>query len=438
MAPKLLDAAASLALLWALPALAQGDSAPTAPDTRPVVIGNGSDGGATPVVLTETQSHDKTTGNPEDKADPASFTITYTADVWNNASGGMARGTRYLDNLDLLLNVDLERLLGANGMTLFVYGLYNNGVNFTGSLAGDAQGISNIETGVEAFRLFEAWVQKDFTGLGSIRAGIYNLNSEFDVLDSATLFIASEHGIGTEIAQTGLNGPSIFPNSGLAVRAEAKFGEHVVLRAAVLDGVPGDPDHPGRTVIKLGNGDGALLIGELAYQSDSAKVLLGGWHYTGRFDDLLASAQAGSSVTGKSNSGIYLRGETRLWQDAGNDKRSLHAFARLGFANGRYNLFSSFISSGLTFDGPFASRPDDRLGFAIAHARSGDKARQAASLLGADLERAETAFELTYRAQITSWLALQPDVQYIVNPGLDPALKDVFAVGLRAQLTYTF
>ncbi|MDY6947997.1 MAG: carbohydrate porin, partial [Pseudomonadota bacterium] len=53
------------------------------------------------------------------------------------------------------------------------------------------------------------------------------------------------------------------------------------------------------------------------------------------------------------------------------------------------------------------------------------------------LERHESAIELTYRVQARSWLALQPDLQYIINPGTDPALEDAWVVGLRFELLWS-
>lgn len=52
-----------------------------------------------------------------------------------------------------------------------------------------------------------------------MRIGLYDLNSEFDALDDAGLFINSAFGVGTDIGLTGVNGPSIFPVTSLAVRA---------------------------------------------------------------------------------------------------------------------------------------------------------------------------------------------------------------------------
>lgn len=71
--------------------------------------------------------------------------------------------------------------------------------------------ISNIETGVRATRLYEAWLETGLGERGSLRAGLYDLTSEFDVLETANLFIHSAHGIGSDIGLSGLNGPSIFP-----------------------------------------------------------------------------------------------------------------------------------------------------------------------------------------------------------------------------------
>jgi len=49
---------------------------------------------------------------------------------------------------------------------------------------------------------------------------------------------------------------------------------------------------------------------------------------------------------------------------------------------------------------------------------------------------AETAFELYYKRQVAPWLVLKPDVQYIANPGGDPAVDDAFVVSLRVQLDF--
>ena len=44
--------------------------------------------------------------------------------------------------------------------------------------------------------------------------------------------------------------------------------------------------------------------------------------------------------------------------------------------------------------------------------------------------------ELTYLAQLRSWLAVQPDLQYVVNPGTDPTHKNALVTMLRFEIAF--
>lgn len=355
---------------------------------------------------------------PNDKT-AMRYSIVYTAEVQANADGGVRRGVRYLDNLDLQLSVDLDRAVGLTGSEVFVYALYNNGVSLS-ALAGDFQTISNIETGVRAVRLFEAWGQHT-VGRASLRAGLYNLNGEFDTTTSSSLFVLSSHGIGADFSQSGQNGPSIFPVTSLAARADYRFG-NVVVRAAVLDGVPGDPAHPAAVAaIKLSDRDGALLVAEAAWQRVGTKLAIGTWRYTARFD-----AYDGSS--GYGNAGAYAIAERRF---TGSDDRNVAGWLRFGIADTRYNPVASYLGGGIVASGPFAARADDAAGIAVAIASFGSHFRRAAP---SPVDCREVIVEATYRGVITPLLTLQPNVQYVINPGGDPARGNASVIGLRVRL----
>jgi porin len=365
-------------------------------------------------------THTHASGEINEAHGPILLEASYTGEVMSNLSGGVRRGERYLDNLDVVLEADLEQAIGWRGANLHVYGLYNNGKSVS-ELIGDAQAASNVETGTQAARLYEAWIDQKIGSNASIRAGLYDLNSEFDVLDTAGLFIGSAHGIGTDISQTGLNGPSIFPSTSLAARVDVTPAEGWAVRAAVLDGVPGNPNHPGRTTIRLGNGDGALLIGEAQAPVFGGKLLFGHWRYTARFDTHQGSRDRG-------NAGYYLRGEAPL---VGRDGTLLSGFFRLGTAGGRFNMFDRFASAGFKLTGLVKGRDEDEIGLAFASAFTSRGYR-----LTNGGGKTETAVEFTYRAPVTDWLTLQPDVQYVRNPNADPAIDDALVVGLRFEISF--
>jgi porin len=332
----------------------------------------------------------------------------YTGEVWRS-EGGAADGWRYLDNLDLTLAADLDAAAGIRGTRAFAYVLYNNGASLS-ELTGDALVASNIETGVRAVRLYEAWIEHDFSPGASLRVGLYDLNSEFDALESSTLFMGSAHGIGTDVSQSGENGPSIFPVTGLAARVAVEATGGLTLRGALLDAVPGDPDHPARTAIHLG--DGALAIGEADWRIGRARLLLGAWRYSERLPRLDGGGGARSG-------GAYVRGEACLVREP---DCGVQAFFRLGTASAAVNPFALFASAGITLE--LSDRA--RIGLALAHARAGRPARGIPAHL-----LSETSGELTLAYRLGPRLVLQPNVQ-IISTGANPRGGTAAVIGFRA------
>jgi len=346
-----------------------------------------------------------------------SFELAYTSDVWALASGGNDTGIKYLDNL----YAGASKSWADTGTSLYVSGLYNNGQAFTGDHVGDAQVISNIEAPVRAARAYEVWIEQQFGESVSVKAGLLDVNAEFDVLDSSGMFISSAHGIGTDIGQTGENGPSIFPVTALGVRVQASLGEHLLVRSAVIDGVPGNPEKPKQTAVKLGGGDGAFIITELEYTTPRSKLLAGYWRYTADFETHTGEVRGG-------NDGFYLRGEGQLTGTDG--ENGLYVFARAGVAEADINAFSAFYSAGLRYQGVFAPEKQDALGLAVAWAETSGTYKNV--FVGAPSR--EVAFELTYQIEINDRFSVQPDIQYIVNP-LE-GNKNALAFGLRTVFTF--
>lgn len=353
--------------------------------------------------------------------------VAYTAEV---LAGNGVEGAEYIDNLDLTLSWQ------SGDTQIFAYGLYNNGHDFSGPRYPRGWIASNIETGVRALRLFEAWVDQSFAaGKLSLRAGLYDLNSEFDALDAASLFINPAHGIGTDFSQSGRNGPSIFPVTSLGLRLQARLSDRTTVRVAVLDGVPGDPARPERTAIKLGHGDGALLAGELEQTVGNWRMIAGYWRYTAAHEDLLDSAQAGTAVVRKGAQGAYLRGEGLI---TGNrEGRGLDGFFRLGWADKRFHEVGTFASVGLRWRAPFAVRLADEAGIALAASASGARARKALALGGESITQTDWAFEATYALALTEWLTVQPDLQYFINPAYEPGRR-AWMGGVRVMLGWSF
>ena len=98
--------------------------------------------------------------------------------------------------------------------------------------------------------------------------------------------------------------------------------------------------------------------------------------------------------------------------------------------DGRVNQIGGYLGGGFTIAAPFSGRAQDELGLAVAAARNGssfESARAAAGAAAAD----ETAVDLTYLAQLAPWLAIQPDVQYVLHAGGTGTTRNALVLGLR-------
>ena len=357
---------------------------------------------------------------------PVTVEAAYTGEVWHNLDGGIERGSAYLDNVRVAVELDADAPWDWSGTRLLLEGLYNNGNPLSPRLTGDLQTVSNIEAGPNELRVYQALLSTDFGAGGSLRVGLYDLNSEFDVLASSALFLHSAHGIGTDIGQTGVNGPSIFPLTSLGLRLAWRWNDSWQARAALLDGVPGQRDKPNEMDVDLGGGDGALLAMELGRRTPTTTLLVGAWGYTAAFP--IWPEPAGEADRAHGNRGWYVRGE---WQAS----EAVGVFARVGRARARFNVFDGFASAGVRWLAPLASRPGDELGFAVAWAEGSSTYRSSERLQGRDTESREVALELTYRLPVAERVALQPDLQYIIHPGLDADLDDSLVLGLRLDVT---
>jgi porin len=358
------------------------------------------------------------------------FSLSYTADVMGVVDGGLAQRGRFLDNLDLVADLDLERAAGWRGARAHFH-LLNNSGSMPNEDAGTLQGIDNIEVPSQRLRLFEAWVEQAW-GNSSLRFGLYDLNSEFYANDSAGLLIAPAFGIGSEIAATGPGGPSIFPSTALAARYHTDFTNGIFMRAAALNahaGVLGDPDG-----VDLSFDDGALLIAEGGVEGASGqerKLAFGIWRYTRSQDDIRELDGLGNPVQRQAQ-GAYLVFEQPLNDSEGT--RAATAFLRAGVSDGNTTPFAGGWQAGVLIARVFVGRPDSALSFGINQGVLSDGYRQNQVDLGAPMNETEIQIEFTYSDKLTPYLTIQPDLQWVRSPGGDRSIDDALVAGLRVRV----
>ena len=376
-----------------------------------------------------------------------------------NISGGIQRGTAWLGYTEARIGLDLEKLAGWNDTTAYIHYHSQLGSKFNTNYVGAFMGVDNIEASTNTAQFYHAWIQKSFLDDSlSVLTGLYPIDSEFYVTDTSGVFIQPPYGMANEVAQSGQNGPPVYPVGALAVRVKYTTpGKNFYAQYALTDGVPGDPNNPHGTHIQLNKGDGTLSIMEFGYTPQTGeppfeaakpgelvepklkvheehesfnKTAIGFWRYTSRFDDLTDLDAFGNPLR-RTSQGAYFLAERTLLAEKDHPAQGLSGFVRFGTASPDIYQADWTGSLGLRYHGLISGRDDDIAGIAVTFNHASNKYQR---LNNAD--SSETDVEITYRAQIKQWLALQPTVQYILNPNMDPNIQNVWVVGARAEINF--
>lgn len=362
------------------------------------------------------------------------FNASYVADYFVDTYGGLHPGGKYLHLLSTSVCFNMGKLAGLRGGMIYILPFWTFGGD-PSDMVGVLQELSSIEA-TNTWKVFEAWYQQGFfESRLSALFGLYDLNSEFDAMDRANLFINSSFGIDPEFAQSGPNGPSIFPATALALRIEGSMLPSLIVKFAVFNGVAGDPNDPYGNHILFN--DGFLLVSEVDYSgigNGRGRVGLGAWMYTSRTKGIFDEELDRRGWDEQRTRGIYSLAEYSIYSnDARN--REIGVFGRAGLADPYVNRLGYFVGGGVTMDGLFSGKLENSLGLGIVSAFNGKDYKDAQRQLGKQVDNAETIIEATVLLELQEHFQIQPDIQYVFNPTTDPTIKNALVVAMRVILS---
>ncbi len=363
------------------------------------------------------------------------FGFSNAGDLFSNLQGGVSKGTNYINIFSFSADLNLHDYFDINETVIHASAISVNG-KMPNDLVGSLQGISNIET-ESILKLYDIWIDYKVNKQISILTGLFDVNSEFDTKYNSMLFINPSHGIGAEFGLTGINGPSIFPNTSFGIRFNYTFGHDNYIKLGALDAIPGTEDNPYKTQFDFQFSDGFLLVSEFGYdcysdfEIDSESSLcinyaVGAWYFTNQYED----QYSGNAVKG--NFGFYSFLESRLLHF--NKNSFVSAFFRIGTADPDVNQIALYYSGGFVISNLFFD--EDQIGLAFASTRNSRKNYLSQLALSEEIKNSETNFELTYLVKLTDYFSLQPDLQYFINPSACSEFQNSFCVGLRTLLEF--
>ncbi len=364
----------------------------------------------------------------------ASYTFDWTS-VW---SGGVDETASTRSLFDATLSVDMEKLFGLAGGTVFV-NFYSTDGRDTG--AGDIQAFDNIATAQNVDQVAELWYeQKMFGDRLRVKFGKVDVNSEFGFPTSAGDFLHSSAAYSPTVAEFF----PTYPNPATSLNVFVYPTEWLYVGFGLYDGAGGDGIATGgrgpATFFSDDHSSDWFLISEVGvgwknlFGADEKRGLkgraaVGVWHHTGDFDRFDGGAETDGTT------GFYVLAEQRILTrgefdpTAEDDDKGLWVFAEYGYADEAVSSIANHVGVGLALHGTFEGRDDDSTGVYVSWADLSDED-------GAGFNDDETALEVYYKLQATPFISIRPDVQVIWNPSGDDTIDTTVVGGVRVEVVF--
>jgi len=313
--------------------------------------------------------------------------------------------------------------------------------------------------------MFELWFQQNLLADKiSIRFGQLSADTEFFISDYSGLFINATFGWPAAAYMNLPEGGPVFPIGTPGARIAMNPVDWLTFQTAVFQGnVFAQEVNRYGFRWRLDAQTGYTFLHEAQFRWNHrdeesglpGQLKTGVWFQTGQNADALAES------TSSGNAGFYLVLDQMLYREPGEpsgltkDGKSVVAgksfkspvpvdkseqglgwFGRVAFTPADRNFINFYFDTGLSYKGLIPMRDKDTLGIGFGYAQLSNGARSSLIGQGGSPIGAEMVVEITYQARITRWLTLQPDLQYIVNPGATTDLSNALVIGGRAAVTF--
>lgn len=327
---------------------------------------------------------------------------------FDNFLGGKHTGITGASTFDLSATVETEKMFDLPGGVFYVDLEDHGGRDPSARLVGDLQAFDKLNDS-PYLEIYELWYQqKFFHGRLRVKIGKVDGNGEFAVVRNGLDFVNSSSQL-TPTFYVLPTTPAPMDSANVFYRPNRSL----YLGLGVYNANRGDNylNFMGRPQNVEPTSGGALFIGEAGFLWNhlpglrtEGELQLGLWGHTGRFTKFDGGSQYDTG-------GFYLLLDQTLWKPApgADDMRGLRTFLEYGRTQRSVAAMYRHVGGGLAWTGPLRSRPKDVIGLGAQCAFLSPEA---------DLTRSyELALETFYKMQLTPWLFVQPDLQYIVNPG---------------------
>jgi porin len=397
------------------------------------------------------------------------FNLDYFSETATNISGGqdnfsgypkgLGQSWAYTDQLLFGIDLDFQKLIGWEGGSLECYITKRNGDSLGAFINPNTlQLIQEVFGRGQTWRITSLWFKQNFLNdLLEWKVGLLNMSQEF-----GGFYAFPFENLTFTAGTTGnVAGFSMFtwPVSQWGTDLQWNVTKSLSLRIGVFsfnDYWISSHRNNFLRVDNPGGTSGAVIPFEIDWKSKlriCGKDLPGLWVFTcwGNTNNKETSGAAKSVLAGapgftpRSNFTGDYGYSASIWQqvtapDPNRPKTGLSVFAGNTWVDPRTSFQNLQAFGGLYYWGPWSKRPYDSCGIATGYNRASGNVRKAERQFiarnpgsGFGVQSDEFVEEIFYSFDVYHGLNIQPDLQYIINPGGYRGAKNIVVFGIQVS-----
>lgn len=403
------------------------------------------------------------TRNWLDEEKGVEFSGTYTTDLAGNPLGGMEQGFTYTDNMAFGVKLDLEKIIGWRGATFTIAATDRNGDNLSQNFVGNQFTVQQIYGGQTVILTDLHLVQKFWDDKASIKIGRFSAGDDF--ASSPLYWLYMNNGIDGNPQALPVNASfSAYPWASWATRVRldpspdwnAQLGLYQVSNRTFsrsLNGLnmgfePTDgvmfvgqlawtPEFFQRPVKRVESSAGESVEDEFEKHAGDMRGLPGHYWFGGYYSTWSSYSQFGSDQTAGGAFGFYWHADQMVYQESpGSDQGLIFWTAFVLSPQENVAKLPFQWNAGTVYQGLLSGRDNDAAIFGLAYGQFSSDYSDAGLAYREDPASFELALEWGYRIQLNRFFYIQPDVQYIVQPGGTGSIPDALVIGAQIGVSF--
>ena len=393
------------------------------------------------------------------------LSASYTNNIAGNPVGGMSQSFAYADNFSFGMQLDFEKLIKWQGLTLTVSALDRNGSNLSARNIGNqftVQQVYGTETVVFYALVLEQRLLEDKLG---IKLGRFSTGDDF--ASSPLYWLYMNNGIDGNPQALPVNTAfTSYPASVWGARLRVDPSPEWFAMGGIYQATSLNLYRDHGLDWSINNSDGVLMIGQVGWtpeffkkpaaaskpsdgkslaegktvrpvSPDAGMQGLPGHYWFGAYYSPWQFAQFGSTETASNSYGFYWHADQMVWQeDPGSDQGLTLWSAFVLSPQQNISKLPFQVNSGIVYKGLVPARDHDTTMLGFVYGNFSDDYAGTVAATGAGTPSYEIALEADYRIQVTKFAYIQPNVQWIINPGGTGNNPNALVLGAQMNVTF--